>query len=73
MNENNHLKKCIPYHPKQIEIENQVFREIHRDYIFSQNRTALLLRLSNKCEYFFSDSAKGPLKSSHRREAVPVR
>ena len=27
---------------KQIEIENRVFREINRDFIFRQNRTALV-------------------------------
>ena len=42
-NENNYLKKCIPFTPKQIEIgiENRDFREINCDFIFRQNRTAL--------------------------------
>ena len=40
-NENNYLKKCIPFTPKLIEIENRVFREINRDFLFRQNRTAL--------------------------------
>ena len=42
-NENNYLKKCIPFTPKliEIEIENRVFREINCDFLFRQNRTAL--------------------------------
>ena len=39
-----YLKKCIPFTPKliEIEIENRVFREINRDFVFRQNRTALV-------------------------------
>ena len=34
-------KKCIPFTPKLIEIENWVFRKINLDFIFRENRTAL--------------------------------
>ena len=64
-NENNYLKKCIPFTPKEIgiEIENRVFREVNRDLIFDfvDSSNAFL----GECSRFLEESVLcGFLKES---------